>query len=194
MFSISNIRNKVNKSKVSYSFSKFMFGDVCSIFDIFLLLTATAIFSLSGGLIGLGLVTYILPTYTGFTMLGCMTLSALSIWGVIYRSYKKSYKKEKYNVSQEDLREYIRSLENTELKKNAINCIAETAKENKGNISFKEFESIYNKIKEIKRIEILEKEDEAAKEATECLMKTLEKEVYDEKELIIEHKQEQNVI
>lgn len=191
MFSISNISNKVKKSKVNYSFGKFMFGDLLSIFDVLLLLTATAMFSFPGGLIGLGLVTYILPMYTGytgFTILGCMTLSALSIWGIIYRSYKKSYKKEKYNVSQEDLREYIRSLENTELKKNAINCIAETAKENKGNISFKEFESIYNKIKEIKRIEILEKEDEAAKEATECLVKTLREELtlkkIKEKELI----------
>lgn len=188
MFSISNISNKVKKSKVNYSFGKFMFGDLLSIFDVLLLLTATAMFSLPGGLIGLGLVTYILPMYTGFTILGCMTLSALSIWGIIYRSYKKSYKKEKYNVSQEDLREYIRSLENTELKKNAINCIAETAKENKGNISFKEFESIYNKIKEIKRIEILEKEDEATKEATECLVKTLREELtlkkIKEKELI----------
>lgn len=183
MFSIENIRKKVNDSKVKYSFFKFLFEGTSSLSDVFLLLLATAFFCVPGCGLALVLSDFFLKENTAWIFLGCMILSSLTIWGLIYRVDKKDYKKCQYNVSQEDIREYIKSLETVMLKEHAINSIAEAAQKNKGNINFKHLESIYNRMKEIKQKENEEKEIKSAEEATKCLVKSLREELIIEKEV-----------
>lgn len=178
MFSITNISKKVNESKIKYSFFKFLFGDISSLIEVLLLVIATVFLSIPGAIFGQIFILPILKEYTGLMLSVYMSISSMFFWYLIYRVDKKDNKKIKYNLSQEEMKEYLNSLESLNLKEQAINFIADSAKKNKGNISFKEFESIYKKIENLKTLEASKREEESVKEATQCLIKNLKEEIF----------------
>lgn len=181
MFSITNISKKVNESKIKYSFFKFLFGDISSLIEVLLLILATIFLSIPGAIFGQIFILPILKEYTGLILSVYMSISSIFFWYLIYRVDKKDNKKLKYNLSQEEMKEYLNSIDSLNLKEQAINFIADSAEKNKGNISFKEFENIYKKIEKLKIIEVSKREEESVKEATQCLIKSLKEEIFTKK-------------
>lgn len=204
MFSINLLEEKVKKIKLKLTFTKYVkkiIKDADTLGPVLIICLVTGFLgSLLGGVLSEYLSNF-LSISTEQSLIHAFLMGILTIYSVVRFAYKCDYELEQlksYTLSQEEMKEYIRILPQKRFKEQALKLIEEEAKENLGKVSFYSFKKIYNTINEQIEIQKLVDDENSKKEKgneiTECLMKTLEKEVYDEKELIIEQKQEQNII
>lgn len=204
MFSINLLEEKVKKIKLKLTFTKYVkkiIKDADTLGPVLMICLVTGFLgSLLGGVLSEYLSNF-LSISTEQSLIHAFLMGILTIYSVVRFAYKCDYKLEQlksYILSQEEMKEYIRILPEKRFKEQALKLIEEEVKENFGKVSFYSFKKIFNTINEEmkiqKSIDDENSKKEKGKEITECLMKTLEKEVYDEKELIIEKKEKQNII
>lgn len=206
MFSINSLRKKVINTQHSTSFKDFILSDVNSLGEAFktiLMLSILAIpgivfsFLLDIILLDINKITlpfnfFFVPSFFGILSIYVMAKSMHII-------SCKDEKMNKYFLSQQEMKDYLKTLPSKEYKKKAISLIESATKENNGNLNFTDFEKIYNELEEEVEKERQKKKDEdektKAEEASECLVKVLEKDIEeDDTNTILNKEREENVL
>lgn len=200
MFSMESLKIKVKNIETGLTMRKYMKkiwedkSELCAYFTVSLVVATV------GTLCGWGMSTILskfIPVSSEQCIVHSLGMGILMCGSFIRSIYKLEYREnqeETYTLSQDEMKEYLRTLPNQEIKEKALNIISQKIKEQGGKVNFTHFLKIYEQINEEienqKEINEQKLKKEKEKEITECLIKTLEKEVYIKKELMIEQKQD----
>lgn len=195
MFSIESVKEKARNIKVDLTFMRYINRTLEDEEEGLVLFTVSVFIGLMGCFLGWGLSSIFANFFyisTQQSLIHIFGMGILAVYSFIKLAYKSDYKLEQlkaYTLSQEEMKDYLRSLPEQKFKEKALKLIAAEVQEKGGKINFFAFHTIYDVVnKEIENQKKIDKEEskkEKNKEIAECLIKTLEKEVYPEKKHII---------
>lgn len=125
-------------------------------------------------------------------------LSALITTFLLYKDEYKQKQKENYKLSQQEMKEYLKTLPSKEYKNKAVSLIETLVNKNKGNLSLYDFEKIYNdlekEVKQCEQEEILKLEAIKTAEASACLVRVLKEDIEENDNIILNIEDQKNVV
>lgn len=202
MFSIESLKEKARNIKSDLTFMRYIVRTLKDESSAFI--TVSLCMTIPGalfGAIGSMILDKFSPITTEQTLINTIGMGIFASYTLIFSIYKMEYKVEQkklYTLSLQEMKQYLVTLPEESFKEKALQLIEEEVKNNSGKLSLYAFEKIYENInKEIQVYKII-KEEKAKKEKdeeiTKCLMKSLKEETCQEKDLVIENKQKEQII
>lgn len=202
MFSIESLKEKARNIKSDLTFMRYIVRTLKDESSAFI--TVSLRMTIPGALFG-AIGSMILDNFSPITteqmLINTIGMGIFASYTLIFSVYKMEYKVEQkklYTLSLQEMKQYLVTLPEESFKEKALQLIEEEVKNNSGKLSLYAFEKIYENInKEIQVYKTI-KEEKAKKEKdeeiTKCLMRSLKEETCQEKDLVIENKQKEQII
>lgn len=202
MFSIKSLREKAKKIDLKLSLIGYVGKVLKNEFSDFVFVQLIVI--LIGAFIGvfISAIFHVFHHISPMQFLtNSITVGILSAFITTFLLYKDEYKqkqKENYKLSQQEMKEYLKTLPSKEYKNKAVSLIETLVNKNKGNLSLYDFEKIYNdlekEVKQCEQEEILKLEAIKTAEASACLVRVLKEDIEKDSNIVLNIEEQKNVV